>query len=78
MQLIVRANVAPTDAPIPGERVLYHGSLDQVTEDVIATAATGADEVILHLHHSRSLDEALAAYARIAQAVGANAAGVKG
>src|SRR5262249_10279964 len=61
MQLIVRANIYLTDAPIQGERVLYRGSLEQVIEDVLATAATGADEAILHLHDNAILDEALAA-----------------
>ncbi|CAN5714853.1 TIGR03619 family F420-dependent LLM class oxidoreductase [soil metagenome] len=49
LQLVVRANIHLTDRPIDGERASYHGSLEQVAEDLDATRATGADEIVLDL-----------------------------
>jgi alkanesulfonate monooxygenase SsuD/methylene tetrahydromethanopterin reductase-like flavin-dependent oxidoreductase (luciferase family) len=69
LRLVVRANVTLTDASIDGARSSYAGSLEQVTEDLLATAAAGADEVILGLTGDPMLDEALDAYARLAEAI---------
>jgi probable F420-dependent oxidoreductase len=69
LRLVVRANITLSDAPVDGERPPYHGSLEQVAEDLRATAAAGADEVILGLFGDPKLDEALDVYAQLAESV---------
>jgi probable F420-dependent oxidoreductase len=69
MRLVVRANVYVTEQP-QSERMSYLGSMEQVIEDVLATEAAGADEILLDLNGDPSLDTALDVYARIAEAVG--------
>jgi probable F420-dependent oxidoreductase len=68
LQLVVRADIDLTDRPVDGERGTYHGSVDQVADDLDATAEVGAHEVILVVRGDRSLDELLDAYARLAEA----------
>jgi alkanesulfonate monooxygenase SsuD/methylene tetrahydromethanopterin reductase-like flavin-dependent oxidoreductase (luciferase family) len=71
LALVVRADIHLTAAPIDGERRAYAGSLDQVVDDVVATRAAGAHEIILALAGDPSVDEALCTYAQITEAVGA-------
>jgi len=47
LQLVVRANIKVTDRPIEGDRPSYWGSIEQIVDDLAATRATGAHEVIL-------------------------------
>ncbi len=69
LELVVRANMEITDRPIEGDRPRYRGSFEQLVDDIEATRATGAHEVILGLGGDPSLDEALDVFARIAEAV---------
>jgi probable F420-dependent oxidoreductase len=70
LTLVVRANVRVTDRPIEGaDRPSYHGSFEQVADDLAATRGAGADEVILGLDGDHGLNEALEHYACIAEAV---------
>jgi probable F420-dependent oxidoreductase len=60
LQLIVRANVKLTPRPLNDERPSYWGTVEQVLEDLAATAATGAHEVILDVQsNARSGSELL-------------------
>jgi len=74
LELVVRANMVLTDAPVDHARPSYMGTVEQVAADLDATRAAGADEVILGLYGVRSLDDALDAYARVAEAAGMGAA----
>jgi probable F420-dependent oxidoreductase len=47
MRLVVRANIDLTERPAGPDRSSYVGTIDQVAADLQATAAAGADEVIL-------------------------------
>lgn len=47
IELVVRANVKVTDRPLDGDRPSYWGSCEQVADDLVATRAAGAHEVIL-------------------------------
>jgi alkanesulfonate monooxygenase SsuD/methylene tetrahydromethanopterin reductase-like flavin-dependent oxidoreductase (luciferase family) len=69
MELVVRANIYVQDRPVDGERLSYTGSFDQIVEDVLATRAAGANEIILHVHGDPSLEEALDVCAGITEAV---------
>jgi alkanesulfonate monooxygenase SsuD/methylene tetrahydromethanopterin reductase-like flavin-dependent oxidoreductase (luciferase family) len=70
LDLVVRANIRLTERPVEGtDRAGYHGSLEQVVADLDATRRAGAHEVILGLHGDLTLDQILAGYARIAEAV---------
>ena len=76
LALIVRANVHLTDRPIEGgDRRSYHGSVEQVADDLAATRAAGAHEAILGLDGDHGLNEALEHYACIAEAVEAGGSG---
>lgn len=61
IELIVRANVHLTDAPIEGaDRPVFCGSVEQVAGDVETTERIGAHEVLFDLHYStRSGSEVL-------------------
>jgi probable F420-dependent oxidoreductase len=60
VQLVVRANALLTDRPLGRERPAYHGSTDQIIDDLDATLHTGAHEIILELQGSASsVDELL-------------------
>jgi probable F420-dependent oxidoreductase len=50
LALIARANVVLSDAPAGDDRPSYCGSIEQVAEDLDATRAAGAHELILDLH----------------------------
>jgi probable F420-dependent oxidoreductase len=47
LQLVVRANVKIFDQSLGNDRPSYWGSLEQVTDDIEATRATGADEIVI-------------------------------
>jgi alkanesulfonate monooxygenase SsuD/methylene tetrahydromethanopterin reductase-like flavin-dependent oxidoreductase (luciferase family) len=73
MQLIPRANIELTPAPITGERQPYQGSMDQVIEDLAQNVAAGADELIIELQPSvkdgaELVDKALEIKQRLAEA----------
>jgi probable F420-dependent oxidoreductase len=50
LSLVVRANVKLTDQPLGDDRPSYWGSCEQVADDLAATRAAGAHEVVLDLH----------------------------
>lgn len=63
LELIVRANLVITKAPLGDDRGVYTGSLDQVRADVAATREIGAHELFFELgftDEGRSLDGQLA------------------
>ena len=58
VQPFVRANAKVTKHPLGKDRPAYHGSTDQITEDLHATRATGAHEIIRDLQGcARSVGE---------------------
>src|SRR5262249_30322732 len=67
LRLVVRAIVHLSERPVAGPRGSYHGSVPQVVDDLVATAAAGADEVVLGLAGVSCLDELLDGYARLAE-----------
>lgn len=75
--LVVRAPVALADAPLPPSRVDYHGHVDQVADDILATARAGADEVVLMSARQPelTLDSLLDTCARVAEALEVRTAG---
>jgi alkanesulfonate monooxygenase SsuD/methylene tetrahydromethanopterin reductase-like flavin-dependent oxidoreductase (luciferase family) len=50
MELIVVGNVTLAGHPLPAGRAPFTGTLDQVTEDILAASAAGADEVVIDLN----------------------------
>lgn len=74
LRLVVRANIALADHPLGVGRPAYHGTIEQVVEDVDATRRAGADEVVLALGGPVGVDEVLDACARIAEGVGPDVA----
>jgi alkanesulfonate monooxygenase SsuD/methylene tetrahydromethanopterin reductase-like flavin-dependent oxidoreductase (luciferase family) len=69
LELVVRADVEVTDAPLDGERPPYHGTVEQVAADIADTRRAGAHEVILALRGDPCLDQALDLYARLAESI---------
>ena len=65
LEMVVRANIVLTDAPIDGERQSYHGDLEQIAGDLEATRAAGAHEVVLALYGNRDVDETLDAQSKL-------------
>ena len=60
VHLFVRANAQVTERPLGKDRPAYHGSTEQVIEDLDATCATGAHEIIVELQGcTHSVDELL-------------------
>jgi hypothetical protein len=60
LQLVVRANVKIFDNALDHDRPSYWGSLEQVTDDIEATRATGADEILIDvLANARSTADLL-------------------
>ena len=49
LQLIVRANLVITEKPIEKDRFVFVGSLDQIRDDISASAKIGADELFLEV-----------------------------
>lgn len=74
LQLVVRAPIAVRTRAVEGIRAVYSGSIEQIVEDLVATAAIGASEVVLALTTDCPLDEALDVYARLAEGVERTAA----
>lgn len=69
LQLVVRADIHLSERARSGDRASYHGSLDQVAEDLRATQRAGVHEVVLALNGDRDVDETLEVYAVLADAV---------
>lgn len=69
LELVVRAPLAIRDRSTNGLRAVYSGSLEQVTEDLVATAAIGAHEVVLAVTSDCPLDEALDIYSSLAESI---------
>lgn len=46
LKMIVRANLTITDKPLPDNRMIFTGSLDQIKEDVAGCKHIGAHEII--------------------------------
>jgi hypothetical protein len=65
---VVRANVTLSDRPLPVGRPSYHGTVDQVADDLDATRRAGAHEVILGLDGEHGLNEVLEYFAVLAEA----------
>ncbi|MGK2928979.1 MAG: TIGR03619 family F420-dependent LLM class oxidoreductase [Acidimicrobiales bacterium] len=63
IELIARANIKVTDTPLGVERPSYWGTTEQVAQDLEATRAAGAHEVILDLHSSADTAEEVLALA---------------
>lgn len=69
LTLVVRADVTLADRPIQGDRPIYHGTIDQVVDDIVATRDVGADEVVVSIGGTLGVDQVLDACARIAEGV---------
>jgi probable F420-dependent oxidoreductase len=69
LELVVRANIHLTDRPAAGSRATYEGDVAQVVDDLVATGAAGAHEVLLALDGDVELDRSLDAYAALAEGV---------
>jgi probable F420-dependent oxidoreductase len=69
LQLVVRATIALSSTVLPADRPAYAGSFEQVADDLDATRAAGADEVILRLEGDRGLNETLEHYACLAESL---------
>jgi len=69
LRLVVRAEVDLVAAPLAPGRPPYHGSIEQVVDDVAATRRAGASEVVVGLREPAGVDRLLDACARIAEAV---------
>jgi probable F420-dependent oxidoreductase len=54
LALVVRANIKHTARPIDGDRLTYHGSVEQIADDVQGAFAVGAHQVILDLQGTTS------------------------
>ena len=67
LQLVARANITLYERPIDGERPSYYGNIEQVAEDLAATEAAGADELVLALSGDVPLDATLEAYAALVE-----------
>jgi probable F420-dependent oxidoreductase len=65
LELVVRANIALTEKPVDGERMSYRGDLEQVVEDLEATRAAGAHEVVLAIAGDRDVDEEIALQSKL-------------
>ena len=63
LQMIVRANVEVSDKPLPNERAIFTGTLDQIRDDAIACRDIGAHELFYDpsfSHGAQSIDTWLA------------------
>jgi alkanesulfonate monooxygenase SsuD/methylene tetrahydromethanopterin reductase-like flavin-dependent oxidoreductase (luciferase family) len=69
LSLVVRANLQLTEQPIDGDRPSYHGSLDQIVQDLDDTRTAGTHEVILGPGGDLGLDELLDQCARLAESL---------
>lgn len=69
MLLIPRITVVLKDHPLGPDRSSYHGSFEQVIDDLAATSAAGAHEAIIGFDADLTLDESLDGFARLAETV---------
>ena len=69
LRLVVRADVVLLDRPAGPDRGPFCGDLDELARDLDGCREAGASEVVLGLTGDEDLDEALEAYARIAELV---------
>lgn len=53
LAMIVRANLEVTDKPLGNNRMIFSGTLDQIKEDIAATAKIGAHELFFDPAFSR-------------------------
>ncbi len=63
LELIVRANVEFSDAPLGQDRADFTGTLEQIADDVAAARRIGAAELLFDVHFSpgvETLDDILA------------------
>jgi probable F420-dependent oxidoreductase len=67
LELVVRADVVVTDRPSDGDRPCYQGSIEQVLDDLVATAAAGAHEVVIAPSGDLCLDQTLEIQAALAE-----------
>ena len=67
LELMVRANVEISDAPIQKDRVDFTGTLDQIAEDVKATQKLGATEIVLDAQFSPGVETASDIVSRMEQ-----------
>ena len=65
--LMPRITALLVDRPLGPGRRSYHGSFEQVVEDLAATSAAGAHEAILGFDADLTLDESLDGFARLAE-----------
>jgi alkanesulfonate monooxygenase SsuD/methylene tetrahydromethanopterin reductase-like flavin-dependent oxidoreductase (luciferase family) len=70
LSVVVRADVVVTDRPAGAGRASYEGDLDQVVADLDATRRAGAHEVLLAVGGDHDLDQRLALFATLAEALG--------
>lgn len=73
LEMIPRANIELTDAPLSADRQPFQGSMDQVIEDLVSNAEAGADELLIELQPSvrdgtELLDKALEVKERVSAA----------
>ncbi len=61
--VIARANVHIADAPIPGDRTAFIGSIDQLVEDAQRTAEAGVDELFIDFYAEEITPEQRLKYA---------------
>ena len=60
IELVVRANASITTRSLDGDRPAYHGSIEQVADDLEATRRVGAHEIVVDLQGSAgTVDELL-------------------
>ena len=66
--VVVRASIVSSIEPLPAGRALFHGSIEQLQSDIIATYAAGAAQIVFDLSHDspgHSLDELLSRISRV-------------
>jgi probable F420-dependent oxidoreductase len=71
LELIVRANIEFSDAPINQDRADFAGTLEQIAGDVAATRKLGASEIVFDVQFSpgvKTVDDILARMEQLRQA----------
>lgn len=69
LQLVVCADVDLCAEAVGGRRAPYHGDLDQVVDDLVATERAGAHEVVLSLRQDLAFAEVMATCERLVEAL---------
>jgi len=67
LELIVRANVEISDAPIQKDRVDFTGSLEQIAEDLAGARKLGAAEIVIDAQFFPGIDSPGAMVSRMEQ-----------